>query len=226
MMFPKEEISRRLQNVKPPDFNEEDEPHGALADLPLPIYMTTNYDNFMVKALEARGRTARQEICKWNKYVKDHESVFDDATFTPNYGNPVVFHFHGHLGISESLVLTEDDYLDFLVNISRDQLMLPARVQRALTGASLLFIGYRIADWNFRVLFRSLVGYLENSITRGHVSVQIFPLGDEASDDKKARAWDYLDKYFKKLQTRVYWGTSREFMTELRDRWKVFNAKK
>ena len=37
--------------MKSPDFRAPSEPHAVLADLPLPIYMTTNYDDFMVKAL-------------------------------------------------------------------------------------------------------------------------------------------------------------------------------
>jgi SIR2-like domain len=221
-MYPKERIAKLIKVVKPPNFNVEDEAHGILARMPLPVYITTNYDNFMVQALNERDKKPKQEICRWNKYVKDYPSVFDDAGFDPDETNPVVFHLHGHIDIPESIVLTEDDYLDFLVNISRDSLMIPPRIQRALTGASLLFIGYRIADWNFRVLFRSLVSYLEKALIRGHVSVQIFPLGDESTVSRKDKALEYLDKYFGKLETRVYWGTSQEFTAELRERWKNF----
>ena len=44
-----------------------------------------------------------------------------DGSFRPEPMKPVVFHLHGWLGIPESLVLTEDDYLDFLVAVSRDE---------------------------------------------------------------------------------------------------------
>jgi hypothetical protein len=222
-MFPKELIASQIKGVKSPDFKAVGETHGILADLPLPVYMTTNYDSFMVQALEERGKKPKQEFCHWNKYIKDIPSVFDDTVFDPDLSNPVVFHLHGHIRTPESIVLTEDDYLDFLVNISRDPLMLPPRIQRALTGASLLFIGYRIADWNFRVLFRSLVSYLEKALIRGHVSVQIFPLGDEVAPAMRDRALKYLDDYFGKLETRVYWGTSQEFTAELRQRWEEFD---
>lgn len=47
-----EEIERRA----PPDFSKSDEPHAVLADLNLPMYITTNYDGFMVKALESRNK--------------------------------------------------------------------------------------------------------------------------------------------------------------------------
>ena len=43
--------------------------------------------------------------------------------------------------------------------------------KKALAGASLLFIGYRLADWNFRVLHRGLVMAGESSLRRLSVTV-------------------------------------------------------
>jgi hypothetical protein len=219
-MYPKEEIARRFKNVAPPDFNLPDDPHGFMADLPLPVYITTNYDDFMVKALRARGKQPEQEFCRWNSSLYGLPSVFDRPDYVPRPETPLVFHLHGHAGHPASLVLTEDDYLDFLIAISKkDARLLPPRIQEAMAGASLLFVGYRIADWNFRVLFRSLVSYLEVSQQRKHVSVQVLPLGDAADNQRKLKALNYLDKYYKELKTRVYWGTGREFMAELKERW-------
>jgi hypothetical protein len=230
-MFPKEEILERfLKNVDPPDFTQPDEPHGVLAELPLPIYMTTNYDDFMMQALESQPRDPKREMCRWNSYIEEVPSVFDQG-FRPTVANPVVFHLHGHNKhekAAESLVLTEDDYLDFLVNISRDQALtqsriLPPRIQEALTGASLLFIGYRLADWSFRVLFRGLVAPMEQSLRRISVTVQLLPVPTDAPEATKQQAQNYLDEYFNKIDVRVYWGTAREFSAELRRRWKEFS---
>src|SRR5262245_12779966 len=46
-IYPKERILQRLAGAKRPDFDAADEPHALLAELPLPIYLTTNYDDFM-----------------------------------------------------------------------------------------------------------------------------------------------------------------------------------
>ena len=62
-LFPKFELLERFKNVPPPNFKEPDEPHGVLADLPLPVYMTTNYDDLMVQALKSRYRDPRREMC-------------------------------------------------------------------------------------------------------------------------------------------------------------------
>jgi len=219
-MFPKEEILKRFERIGPPDFTALDEPQGVLADLPLPIYMTTNYDDFMVKALRSKDKDPRRELCRWNTSLKGQLSVFDSAPgFRPTPANPIVFHLHGHNEIPESLVLTEDDYLDFLVNISRKQDLLPPRIQEALTGASLLFIGYRLADWDFRVLFRGLVTSMEASLRRISVAVQLPP---EAPDQGHQSAQGYLTDYFEDIKVRVYWGTAREFAAELRERWRKF----
>ena len=94
-MFPKEEILKCLKCISPPNFNAPDEPHGVLAELPLPIYITTNYDEFMLQALKSRNKDPKRELCKWNKYIKKQPSVFDSG-FRPTAANPVVFHLHGH----------------------------------------------------------------------------------------------------------------------------------
>lgn len=178
-MFPKEEIlSRWFSAVTSPDFNAPDEPHSVLADLPLPVYLTTNYDDFMCRALRNRGKEPGRELCRWNKFVRDLPSVFDTG-FTPTPASPIVFHLHGHNEVPESLVLSGDDYLDFLVNMSRDQGLLPPRIQEAISGSSLLFIGYSLQDWSFRVLFRGLVMAYEKTLRRVNVSVQLLPVSAE-----------------------------------------------
>ncbi len=219
-MYPKEELANRFRTVAPPDFRSPGEPHGFMADLPLPVYITTNYDDFMVRALRDRGKRPEQEICRWNSRLHGVPSAFDRPEYVPRPETPLVFHLHGHAGIPESLVLTEDDYLDFLIAIAKkEDKLLPPRIQEAMAGASLLFIGYRIADWNFRVLFRSLVSYLEAALKRKHVSVQILPVDDTVATPQKLKALRYLDQYYDELKTRMYWGTSRDFMAELKRRW-------
>ncbi len=140
--YPKEEIAARFKKVAPPDFSSPDEPHGFLADLPLPVYITTNYDDFMLRALHDRGRKPEWDICRWNSRVFNRPSVLDRADYVPSVDRPLVFHLHGQVDVPDSLVLTEDDYLDFLVAISRkEEKLLPPRLQEAMGGASLLFIG-------------------------------------------------------------------------------------
>jgi SIR2-like domain len=217
-MYPKELVSGELERISPPDFTLEDEPHAVLAGLPLPIYLTTNYDDFMSAALRSRGKEPRREICRWNRSPAVHAEpshLSDAGAVPPSPANPIVYHLHGHLGVPESLVLTEDDYLDFLVAVSRDEELLPHEIQRALAGTSLLFVGYRLSDWDFRVIHRGLVMAGEASLRRLSVTVQL-PRAEPARN--------YLDKYFGAMKVRVYWGSAADFMRELRERWEAFDG--
>jgi hypothetical protein len=224
-MFPKDEIVSRFQTVIPPDFGASCEPHAVLADLPLPIYITTNYDDFMTRALRSRHRSPSRELCRWNSLVRDRPSVFDPGSGAEvSVANPVVFHLHGHDEVPESLVLTEDDYLDFLVNVSRDPQIIPRRIQKALASTSLLFIGYRLADWDFRVLFRGLIGSLERSLGRIRVAVQLAPEPPEIGGITQEEVQQYLEDYLAQDDVRVYWGKANDFVQELKERWEAFDG--
>jgi hypothetical protein len=207
-MYPKERIGDEFAQLDPPDFTADGEPHALLASLPLPIFITTNYDDSMYAALAAAGKDPHREVCRWNRSpaLAEEPSPFADAAYVPTAANPLVYHLHGRIGLPESLVLTEDDYLDFLVAVSRDPGLLPHPIQRALAGTSLLFIGYRLADWDFRVIHRGLVAATEASLRRLSVTVQL-------TADAPAR--EYLDEYFGALKVRVYWGTAAEFVADL-----------
>ena len=223
-MFPKDCIRREFQDKAPPDFSAPDEPHGVLADLNLPIYITTNYDDFMFKALEDRKRAPEREFCRWNRFpqVTGQKSIFDSG-FKPKPATPLVYHLHGHLEVPQSMVLTEGDYLDFLIRLSRDQDLLPPAIRTALAGTSLLFVGYSLMDWNFRVIFRGLVGSLGASLGYTSIAVQLPPGG--LTEQEMKRAQRYLDQYFdqiQKIKVHIYWGDVRRFARELRERWEDF----
>ena len=176
------------------------------------MFITTNYDDSMYRALVAVGKDPRREVCRWNSSpaLSEEPSPFADPAYAPTPASPLVYHLHGRLGLPESLVLTEDDYLDFLVAVAADPKVLPHHIQRALAGTSLLFIGYRLADWDFRVIHRGLVAASEASLRRLSVTVQL-----NASD----AAREYLDRYFSALKLRVYWGSATDFVADLVNRW-------
>ncbi|MDW5551007.1 SIR2 family protein [Methanosarcina sp.] len=222
-MFPRDEICNRItemsEEVTPTYFETPDEIHGVLANLPLPVYITTTYDDLMVRALKSRGKTPIQEVCRWNEYLMQRKPTSLD--FDPTPEKPLVYHLHGCYKIPESLVLTEDNYLDFLAAISRDQNLLPPRIQQAFGGTSLLLIGYKITDWDFRVLCRILDEYIGRSMVRKHISVQLVP--GNVSETHEEKAQKYLDRYFEDLRIQVYWHDCHEFSAELKARWEAFN---
>ncbi len=231
--FPKLLLQQEFDPIKPPDFDRHDEVHGVLAELPLPIYITTNYDSFMVKALKSRGKQPVAQVCRWwdeeiekvltgvaksNKVVKETlQAIFEEEPdFDPSDKRPIVFHMHGNTAVPHTMVLTEDDYLDFLIKMGENKDLLPSRIRRAFTENSLLFLGYSLTDSNFRVVFRSLVSYMRGNFGKAHVSVQLTP--DGLPEEQLENALKYLDSYFQKLKIHVYWGTCREFTADLRQK--------
>jgi len=222
-VFPKEEVCNKItelsEEVTPTYFETPDEIHGVLADLPLPIYITTTYDDLMAKALKSRGKDPRQEMCRWwDECLTKRKPTSLDLDPTP--AKPLVYYLHGCYKKPESLVLTEDDYLNFLVAVSKVQKLLPPRIQQAFGGTSLLLIGYKVTDWDFRVLCRILDEYIGRS-SRKHISVQLVP--GNVAETREEEAQKYLDSYFERLNIQVYWHNCREFAEELKTRWEAFN---
>lgn len=203
----------------------ETEIHQQLAALELPLYLTTNFDEFMVQALKDRGKEARQELVPWQSPVRSeaggpHRMLEPE----PSPSHPVVLHLFGTTSDVSSMVLTEDDHLDFLSRIARDhEYMLTADVSRALTKSTLLFLGFRLTDLQMKVILRGLLANLDvEKWDRLNVAVQL----DEAQPDE-ARVREvttYFQKYFAKSNIDLFWGSVEQFVTELSDRWVAGNS--
>ena len=72
---PKEELSNELRKIKAPDFTlaeYRNTPSVVLADLNLPIYITTNYDHFIEEALRIRGKEPISEFCRWSEDLVEY----------------------------------------------------------------------------------------------------------------------------------------------------------
>jgi hypothetical protein len=196
------------------------EPHRMLAGLPLPVYITTDPSNLLADALAAAGKHPQVELCLWNNDVALLPSIYDEQPgYRPDVQHPLVYHLFGRIQEPDSLVLTEDDYFDYLIGTTRDRDLIPAVVRRALADTALLFLGFRMDDWNFRVLFRSIMSQ-EGRGRRSryaHVAVQIDPEEGRILEPERARR--YLESYFQEADISIYWGSAEDFVRELQSRW-------
>jgi hypothetical protein len=189
--------------------------HKVLAGLKLPIYITTNYDNLMVDALKEAGQDPQMVICPWSdRFAAD--SIYEkEPEYRPTVERPLVYHLFGHFSLPESLVLTEDDYFEFLIGVTSNKDLIPSVVRRALTDTALMFLGFQLDDWSFRIFFRSIMG-LQGGGRRSryaHIAVQVDP--DEIRNQDPGRAHDYLEDYFEDDSISIYWGQSVDFIREL-----------
>jgi hypothetical protein len=233
-MYPKNILSRYLKGIKPPDFALDElrnTPYAILADLNLPTYITTNYDYFMEAALKSKGKDPVSELCRWNEklcnYVREAgvPYAFDKKRrYEPSVSKPLVYHLHGHIDIPRSMVLTERDYIDFAINLNKndEKLTLPPIIRTALAASSLLFIGYSFDDITFRVIFQGVISLLDAIDREISIAVQLPP---QFTKDKNEEAQRYLVQYTKDVfNVHVYWGSVDEFVKELRQRWDNFRT--
>jgi hypothetical protein len=199
--------------------NDLDNPLRILAELPLPIYLTTNFATFMEDALKAAGKEPVTEVCYWNEdFADDVPSVFEqDPDYEPGIEEPLVYHVHGLDAHPSSVVLAEDDYLDFLVTVSQDADAIPTRVSQALTDSSLLLLGYQLQGWDFKSIFRSLITTKRSSRRLLSLSIQLMPDRELVEDHESAQ--EYLERYFDKANFEIYWGDAQQFMKELWEKW-------
>ncbi len=193
-----------------------DEAHKVLASLPLPIFITTNYDNMLADALAEAGKKPEVVVCPWNEYVDTMDSVFEkESDYRPDPDRPLVYHLFGRWDNADSLVLTQDDYFDFLIGLTSNKDLIPTAVRRALADSALMFIGFQLDDWSFRVFYRAIVGQQGGGRRSryAHIGVQIDP--DESSTSEPERARDYLENYFGDADISIFWGASDDFVKEL-----------
>jgi hypothetical protein len=200
---------------------QENEIHHLLADLELPLYLTTNFDNFMVEALKYKGMSPRRIGPRWQPQAGSPQYVLSPR---PDLDHPVVFHLNGFDGDPEQeqhLVLSEDDYLAHFVRMSRDQeTILPMNILEALSQHSFLFLGYQLDDWEFRVILQGLLGSITQTggARKIHVGVQLEI--ERAADADKAM--DYLRRYLGRFNIDIYWGTPQQFVSELHAHWQEY----
>lgn len=193
--------------------------HEVLAQLPFNTFMTTNYDPLMQQALvNIRGKDCEPhtEICRW--WQRDSSVV--GSVVQGNYSRPVVFHLHGDLSNVQSMVLTEDDYLQFLTAVTEREALIPANIVAAFRASALMFVGYSLEDISLRVLFQRLAGFMAGNSFM-HVAVQYSkpPNATEADLVALTKHLGYVSKRLKNVNIRLFWGDCDEFAEKLHYYW-------
>jgi hypothetical protein len=191
------------------------ENYQMLANLKLPIYLTTNYDDFLSRALAAAGRSPQVQVCRWHTQLLD--LLGDYPVVEPTPEEPFVFHLHGELSIPSSLLVTEDDYIDFTVSLGQpgDGSVIPHRIIRALATTALLFVGYSLEDWNFRVLMRQLMKQQKVQRTQAPRSYSIQLSDTNIPREKRDQAERFLADYLGAETIGIHWGEAGPFLEQL-----------
>lgn len=213
-MKPKEILAREIRNVlKNLDIARYEGTYKILSRMSTRIFVTTNYDDLLERALKENDKNPTTIICPWHSNLDPLDEIK-----MPTIYEPWVYHLHGFYAEPESMVLTEDDYTDFLVHVLRRN-VLHHMIERALSGTTLLFLGYSLKDVTFRVLFRGLISARVYAIRRKGVTVQL----KNSSQDNNREGNTYseeehlklYEKYFNDMNFSVFWRDLKEFLKDL-----------
>jgi hypothetical protein len=136
------------------------------------LALTTNYDDALEQAFDAVGepysvifyRASRQGRC-WLRHGEETEAKViarpERYTGVSLDERSVILKVHGAVdrrerrSFNDSYVISEDHYIDFLAS-TRLETLVPKGLLVPLLNSALLFLGYRLKDWNLRVILHEL----------------------------------------------------------------------
>jgi hypothetical protein len=146
--------------------------HRALGGLPFPLIISTCHDRLLADALEKSGKSP----VAYRFNLRGDRSDNPEFVIPGSAATPLVYHLFGGFDEPQSLVISENDLLDFLIAVISERPPMPNSLRRALQrpGASLLFVGFGIRHWYLRVLLKALVRSL--SLGRSGSAVALEPL--------------------------------------------------
>lgn len=134
----------------------------------LPMIVTTNYDLLMERALD-------DEKVKYQTFVISiYNNVYQKKVKIQD-NKIILFKYHGTIEDKDTIVITEHDYIEHIskiLSVSR----IPSEITQNFNVSTLLFLGYSLEDWTFRILLRTLfVPFVDDKSDNTYYSVQLNP---------------------------------------------------
>ena len=207
--------------------------HALLAELPslmraagrtrYPFIVTTNYDCCFERAMEAagepfdlviyiadgpnRGRFLHRDP-DGNEEIINEPNRYDKVSLD---ARPVVAKIHGAVDRmhpeSDSYVITEDHYIDYLTRTDLANLV-PVKLVAQIQRSHFLFLGYSLKDWNLRVILHRIWGSQKLHYKSWSVQHVVDPIEQQswAQRDVQIMAMplgDYLDRLRDALHAEV-----------------------
>jgi hypothetical protein len=127
----------------------------ALARLPFPLVITTNYDLLFEDAVRS--------VPNKRPSVSVYESESQPPArypypYEPAPEEPFIFKIHGSVDRPESIVITDEDYIQFILRMGDPEKVhpIPWTFRYHLQTKPTLFLGYSLMDYNLRLLFKTL----------------------------------------------------------------------
>lgn len=161
----------------------------TIAKLPFKLIITTNYDRLFELAL-VETKKDFTIIIQNTLGFENNPSMIQKLTDLSRYEGCILYKIHGtfngmskldfnHIGdIDESMIIiTEDDYIKFLTIMDKEteRIGVPRQISSKLTYSTLLFLGYSLEDWDFRIIYKGLIETLPKQQARKSFAIQKNP---------------------------------------------------
>ena len=185
--------------------------HDTIAALPFRYVITTNFDKLMERAFESVQKSAKIALYQL------HGDQVDMPLGTVN--EPLIYKLHGTMDQLQTMIVTEDDVVEFLACAFVGDPHLPASLKALFRENSILFIGYGLKDWNIRVLLRAIRGQGNTSASDKYS----FAIQKRPDESGLAQEWEACVMYWdKKENLRCFDMDALEFAVELRKQYQKY----
>ena len=165
----------------------------ALAQLDFPLIITTNYDPLFEKALRLAGKEPEIEVYD---PTGNRESTMDSKDFSVQ--RPFLFKMHGDISHEDSIVITDEDYIQFVLRMSETTSPVPETFRYHFKRWSTLFVGYSLMDYNLRLLFKTLRWKVDPALRPDTFSLDLRP------DPLILEVWENRRQYVKFITEDVW----------------------
>ena len=215
-------LIKSLKTILPDNECEASPLLKTIARIPFKLIITTNYDRLMERALEDEGREFRVVVQPTDGFdnTSGIQKMLNELI---EYEGRIIYKIHGTFNGStrffigqmdenelDSLIVTEDDYIQFLMVMDKQEqkIGIPRQITSKLSYSTLLFLGYSLEDWDFRTIYKGLIESLPKQQARRSFAFQKKPSkfwvefwkskGVEIYDVDLYDFADQLDKFWKK----------------------------
>lgn len=209
-------VADYLTDVEP---RVQSEYFEKLASLPFTFIVNTNYTNFFNNQLSNLDKVPESAYYNYRGNKIDLvDSVNNDELGTELH--PFVFNLFGSVLDPASLVLSENDLVQFVINIISKNPGLPANVKSQLSNQNKCFLflgfGFLAKSWYFRILLQAL-----ESNNKGRMSYALECINNIQNDE------DPTILFFRdELKLSLYRLDQKEFIDSLVTSYTAYNEKR
>ena len=203
--------AKRFYDQRRDGLGDNDPTFRAIAALPFSLFVTSRHDETLEHYLRLSGKNPTSRIYNMKG---SPDALGQDATID----NPIVYHLYGSFSHPESLVLTENDLLDFLKAVVAKEPGLPNDLLHRFQEQNFLFLGFGLVGYHLRVLLHVL------ELNKDAKSFAFETSPSEANEAQFAARFDETVMFYNELgynALKLLNTGASEFATELHTRWRA-----